>query len=141
MYRKDFVLRMIEMLAELLAGILGLIKKGDYERASASIDSAYQNLLTEDAAFFDKIPLNNLTDVLIKEHNYSRGHLEILSELLYAQAELTYAQKEYEESFIYYCKSLLLLDFVIKKSKTFSFEKQARVSYLKKRIAELEKGE
>ncbi len=41
MYQKDFILRMIEMLAELVAGILGLIKKGDFQKASQSIDNAF----------------------------------------------------------------------------------------------------
>ena len=58
MYQKDFILRMIEMLAELIAGILGLIKKGDFQKASQSLESAYQDLLKEDSTFFNKIPLN-----------------------------------------------------------------------------------
>jgi len=126
MYQKDFILRMIEMLAELVAGILGLIKKGD--------------LLKEDSTFFNKIPLNELTDNLIKEHNYTNGHLEILLELFYAQAELLFAQKNYSKSLGFYQKSLYLLEFIIKESQTFSFEKQSKISTLKNRIAELENG-
>ena len=38
MYQRDYILRMIEMIAELVAGILGLIKKGDLEKASDAID-------------------------------------------------------------------------------------------------------
>jgi hypothetical protein len=33
MYQKDYILRMIEMLGEMIAGILGLIKKGEFEQA------------------------------------------------------------------------------------------------------------
>lgn len=140
MYQKDFILRMIEMLAELVAGILGLIKKGDFQKASQSLESAYQDLLKEDSIFFNKIPLNELTDNLIKEHNYTNGHLEILLELFYAQAELLFAQKNYSKSLGFYQKSLYLLEFIIKESQTFSFEKQSKISTLKNRIAELENG-
>lgn len=140
MYQKDFILRMIEMLAELVAGILGLIKKGDFQKASQSLESAYQDLLKEDSAFFNKIPLNELTDNLIKEHNYTNGHLEILSELFYAQAELLFAQENYSKSLGFYQKSLYLLEFIIKESQTFSFEKQSKISTLKNRIAELKNG-
>ncbi|GAO31035.1 hypothetical protein [Geofilum rubicundum] len=129
---------MIEMLAELVAGILGLIRKGDYKRASQSIDHAYQDLLKQDAGFFDKIPLNQLTDSLVQEHNYTNGHLEILSELIYSQAELFYAQKNYNKSLEYYQKSRFLLEFIIKDTQSFSIEKQSRLSYLENRMAELE---
>ena len=138
MYQKDFILRMIDMLAEIVAGIRGLISKGDFQKASQAIDVAYQNLLKQDAVFFDKIPVNQLTDRLIHKYNYTSGHLEILSELIYTQAELSYAQRNYNESLEYYQKSLFLLEFVIKETETFSFEKQLRLSYLENRIAILE---
>lgn len=140
MYQKDFILRIIEMLAELVAGILGLIKKGDFQKASQSIDNAYQDLLKQDTGFFNQIPLSKLTDSLIKEHNYTNGHLEILSELIYTQAELSFAQKKYSEGLMFYQKSLYLLEFVTKESQTFSLEKQSKISTLKNRIAELENG-
>lgn len=138
MYQKDYILRMLEMLAELVAGILGLIKKGDFQKASQSIDHAYMDLLKQDAGFFQNIPLNKLTDNLIQEHHFTNGHLEILSELFYAQAELSFAQNNHSKSLEFYQKSLHLLEFVIKESQTFSLEKQSKITFLKKRIAELE---
>jgi hypothetical protein len=137
MYQRDYILRMIEMLTDLIAGILGLIKKGDYQKASQSLDNAYFDYLKQDASFFQNIPKEDLTIILLKEHNYNNGHLEILSELFYAQAELSSAQGNQIESLIFYVKSLLLLDFVIKESKSFSFEKQSKLSLLQNRIAEL----
>lgn len=134
MYRKDFIMRMIEMIGELVAGILGYIKKGEFSKASESIENAYTDTLNEDAAFFTKIPLEDLADVLIEKHNYSNGHLEILSELFYAQAELSYAQNKKAESKVFYQKSLKLLSYVLEENKVFSFEKQARMQYLKGRI-------
>ncbi len=138
MYQKDFIIRMIEMLAELVAGILGLIKKGDFQKTSQSIDNAYQDLLKQDVGFFNNIPLSKLTDNLIQEHNFTNGHLEILSELFYIQAELSFAKEKHPESLKFYQKSLYLLEFIIKESQTFSVEKQSKISALKNRIAELQ---
>lgn len=134
MYRKDFIMRMIEMIGELVAGILGYIQKGDFTKASESIENAYTETLREEAAYFTKIPLEELTETLIEKHNYSNGHLEILSELFYAQAELSYAQNNKAESKEFYKKSLKLLSYVLEESKVFSFEKQARLEYLKSKI-------
>lgn len=137
MYQKDFLLRMIEMIAELVAGILGLIKKGDYKQASQSLDYAYSNFLKQDASLLQSIPKAELTATLLREHNYNNGHLEILSELFYAQAELFYAQGKQTESLEFYEKSFILLDFITKESETFSLDKQSRLTALQERISEL----
>lgn len=140
MYQKDYILRMIEQIAELVAGILGLIKEGDFPKATQSIENAYQDLLKEDAAFFSRIPLADLSQNLIQEHHYTNGHLEILSQLLYAQAELEYAQGNRDSGLQYYQKSLMLLEFVIEDSNSFSIDKKSRASSMKRRITELSNG-
>jgi tetratricopeptide (TPR) repeat protein len=137
MLQKDYILRMIEMMVEVIAGIMGLIKKGEFDKASKSINNAYQQLLSEDATFFQKIPNEELTDTLLNKHNYEDGHLEVLSELFRAQAELFYAQGQYDDSREYYQKSLTLLDFVTKNSATFSFDKEMKVDELKNKVEEL----
>lgn len=137
MYQRDFILRMIEELAAAIGKILGLIKKGDYQQASLSLENAYYDMLKHDAAFFQNIPKEDLTAKLLTEHHYTHGHLEILSELFYAQAELDYAQGNDKNSLAFYEKSLILLEFVIKESKTFSVEKQSKIDRIKDRIDEL----
>ena len=42
MYQQDYILRMIEKIGVLVSGILGRIKKGEFQEASQSIDNAYQ---------------------------------------------------------------------------------------------------
>lgn len=137
MYQRDFIMKMVEMLTELVAGILGLIKKGEFDKAEQSIDNAYRDLLKNDATFFTGIPSDELTDVLIGEHNYTNGHLEILSELFYTQAELLSAQSKLGESADYYIKALKLVSFVVNESGTFSIEKHSKIQYIENRIAEL----
>ena len=134
MYQKDYILRMVEMIAELIAGILGLIKKGDFRKASTSIDNAYFDFLKQDASLFRSIHKEKVTEKLIKEHNYTNGHLEILSELFYAEAELLYAKGNHSESIEFYEKTLILYEFVAKELKSFSFDKQSKISLIQNRI-------
>jgi hypothetical protein len=96
--------------------------------------------LKQDAAFFQNIPKNELTTKLLKEHNFTNGHLEILSELFYTQAELSYSQGNQTDSIEFYEKSLILADFVIKETKTFSLEKQSKISLIQNRIIKLKDG-
>jgi tetratricopeptide (TPR) repeat protein len=134
MYKKDFILRMIQMLGEVIARILGLIRKGDFQQASQSLENAYTDFLKQDAAFFRNIPKEKLTDELIKGHNYSNGHLEILSELFFVEGELLYTKGNVKESLEFYEKALILFDFVDKESKLFSLNRQSKISIIKSRI-------
>jgi hypothetical protein len=137
MYQKDYILRMIEMMGEFIAGILGLIKKGELQQATQELDNAYFNFLKQDAAFFRNLEKDKLTTVLIKDHNYTNGHLEILSELFYLEAELLYTEVKHKESLEFYEKALILFKFVEQGSKTYSIDKKARLPELQKRIEQL----
>lgn len=137
MIRKDYILRMIRMFADMIAGILGKIRNGEFQEAAKDIDDAYSEFLKEDASILNKIAKEDLTTRLLREHNYTNGHLEILSELLFAQAELSYAQGDMSKGLEFYEKSLILLEFVVKESKTYSFEKESRLLSIQDRIRQL----
>jgi len=137
MYSKDFILRMIEMIGDLIAGILGLIKKGDFQQASQTLDNAYFDFLKQDAFSFRAINKEILIDELTEKHSFNNGHFEILSELFFAEAELLYAKGKQIASIEFYEKSIILLDYVIKSSKTLSFERQAKLVTLQNRLAQL----
>lgn len=138
MYQKDFILRMIEMMGEFIAALMGRIRKGEFPKATEMLDNLYQDLLKEDAAFFRAIPQDQLTVKLIQEHNYTNGHLQILAELFYAEAELRYAQGLKATSAEFYAKSLHLLEFLDTASRTFSMEQQERMKAIQSRLMELQ---
>ena len=135
MFQKDYILRMIEMIGDLIAALLGLIKKGDFEQAEKIIERGYIELLRRDASFFQLIPREQLTDKLLGDHHYTNGHLEILSELFFAEATLSEAQNKLDNSLIYYEKSLTLLEFLEKEDKTWSAKREDRIKLLNEKIA------
>jgi len=122
------------MLGELILAIFSYIKKGNYQEASRILNDAYLNLLKQEASFFHKLDINEMTRILIKEHNYTNGHLEVLAELFYAEAELRFHKNEKAGSLIFYQKALKLFDFIEKENKTFSLEKLAKIERIKSRI-------
>lgn len=134
MYQKDFIMRMIEMIADLIALVLGLIKKGDLPQANKLLDNAYREFLKEDASFFRNMPNKKLTNELLTEHNYTNGHLKILSELFFAEGELNFAKGDMETSLNYYEKSLLILEFSEESSNAFSLSSEAKTNFLKEKI-------
>ncbi|HZK94359.1 MAG TPA: hypothetical protein VFC67_09145 [Prolixibacteraceae bacterium] len=137
MYQKDYILRMIEMIGDLIAALLGLIKKGDLEQAEKILERGYFELLRRDASFFQLIPKEQLTDKLLGDHHYTNGHLEVLSELFFAEATLSEAQKKLNNSLICYEKSFVLLEFLEQEDKTWSAKREERKILLKEQIAVL----
>jgi hypothetical protein len=137
MYQKDFIMRMIEMIADLIALVLGLIKKGDLAQANKLLYNAYRDFLKEDASFFRNMPKEKLTNELLTEHNYTNGHLKILSELFFAEGELNFAKGDMETSLNYYEKSLLILEFSEESSNAFSLSSEAKTNLLKEKIETL----
>ena len=134
MYQRDYILRMIEMIGQFIMLVLGKMKKGDLKEAEQLLENGYRDFLKEDAAFFMHIPPEQLVDDLLGKHDYTNGHLEILSHLFYAQAEVFAASERTDESREFYRKSFILLEYVIKESASFSLEQHQRMAELKEKI-------
>jgi len=137
MYQKDYILRMVEMIGDLIAAFLGLLKKGDLDQAEKLIERGYTELLRNDASFFLLIPKEQLTDKLLGEHHYEHFHLEILAELFFAEASLAEAQNKPVHSLSCYEKSQILTEFLEQKDKTWSARREERKVVLSNKISEL----
>jgi hypothetical protein len=141
MYQKDYILRMIEMLGDLISAVFGLARKGDFQQATEKLERIYYDMLKEDAAFFRSIPKEDLTHKLLDEHNYTNGHLEILAELFNAEAELAFAQGNPHGCLEYSEKALLLFEFIDLKQKTLSMDRLDKMSNIRDRITNLSASE
>ena len=140
MFQKDYILRMVEMIGDLIAAMLGLIKKGDLEQAEKMLERGYIELLRRDAAFFQIIPKEQLTNQLIEEHHYEHGHLTVLAELFFAEATLSETRQKLPYAQVCYEKSLILLEFLEDQDKTWSAKREERIAFLKTKILELSKN-
>lgn len=132
---------MIAQIMKFIGEVLGLIKKGELKQASDKLDSGYTVFLKEDAAFFRNIPADELTHKLLRKHNYTNGHLEILAELFNAEAELRFAQKDIPGSLEFSNKSLILFEFIDIEYKTYSEDRIKKMDAIRKRITDLENPE
>lgn len=125
------------MVRDLILGILGLIEKGKLEQASEGIERVYVDILRQDSTFFQAIPAGELTQKLLHEHNYTDGHLEILAELMNAEAELEFVRGKWKESLEFSQKSLVLFEFIDNEQKTYSTERLEKMDAIRNRIATL----
>lgn len=137
MYQRDYLLRMIEMMGDLIAGLLGKFRKGETAHAREDMDKLYNEFLKEDSALFLSLPREKLTWSLLKSHDYTHGHLEILAMLFDAEAELASIEGRLKEAVDLSEKSIILFDFISGEKRTFSFEQEERIARISKRIEEL----
>jgi hypothetical protein len=137
MYQKDYILRLIEEMTKFLAVVFGLMKKGDYQKASEQLEKSYFELLKENAAYFRAIPWEDLTHELLDKHNYTNGHLEVLAELFNAEAELCLAKKDNPGALIYSLKSIILYRFIDAEYRTYSQERLDKMEEIEGRIRQL----
>jgi hypothetical protein len=126
---------MIEMIAQLIGGILKLIKTGDLNRASQDLQSAYRLAFQHDSLKLKDIPEKNLIDSLLQEYHYTTGHLEMLAELFYTEAELLMAEKKETDSLLFYRKSLSLYEYIDKDYSAYSQERQDKIQAIRERLA------
>lgn len=134
--QKDFILRMIEMMGDLVAALLGKIKRGETHIAEEQIEQYYSDFLKKDASFFRNLPIEDITETLLNEHNYTSGHLQILAELFYAEGELRLATGN-DSAKEYFQKSLVLHEYVDNELRTFDLKRQNRLVELKSKIDSL----
>jgi hypothetical protein len=135
MYQRDYILRMIEMLVQLIAGILKLIRTGDTNQASRALESAYNFAFQHDSFKLRDIPEEVLIEILLKELHYTTGHLEMLAELFYAEAELLRAEEKHTDSNLLYRKSLALYEDIDRESRSYSPDRQDKMRLIRERLA------
>jgi len=137
-YKRDYLLRMIEMIGDLIIALLGKIKKGDYENANIQLEQIYFDFLKNDAAFFRLLPLDGMTEKLLNEHNYTNDHLHILAELFFVEAELNNAKGDNKTSKSYYEKALKLYDHIDTAQKTYDEKRVNKIKLIHEKIRKIE---
>jgi len=117
-----------------LRAIFGWISKGKLEEAKERINEAYLTFLRNDAAFFHGIPEEKLTEVLLADHNFTHGHLEVLAGLLHAEASLNDAMGESGTATGFFRKSLKIYEFLEVNDRTWSPERNEIVTKIRQRL-------
>jgi len=132
MYQKDYIMRMIEAFAKMVAGIVGLIRKGDPDTALARIKETYDTILK-----IDPEELYQYDDPewykFCNERNLDE--LEMVAELLKLEGEIRMDTGKSEEGLRLLYRSLELFNYVDGQSGTFSVFRSEKISTLKEELS------
>lgn len=123
---KDFLMRQLMMLFEVIAKILRYRKKGEKGKALDEINYFYKLLKIE--VDFHTISIEKLLEFLEKEKNLTNEHIEMIAFVLKEQGELA---DEAKLKLDFFRKSYFLLEKVERESITFSMDRQMKMAELK----------
>ena len=123
---KDYLMRQLMMMFELIAKIFRYRKKGEIENAQEEIKYFYSILkIDEDVR---TLSIKDLLNLLENVKKLTNDHIEMVAYVLKEQGELSTNEKEKLD---FFRKSYFLLEKVERESVSFSMDRQLKIAELR----------
>ena len=133
MPKEDYLIKYLEKLSRAVAAMLGFRDKGFPEDAIRLADETYRELLGNGND--EILAMNNERFVeLVQKAGYSSTYIESMAQLTEHTADSYAELNENEKALSFYIHALQLYDYLNEKDKTFSFEREMKISALKNKI-------
>lgn len=123
---KDYLMRQLMMLFDVISRIIRYRKKGENDEALDEIQYFYECLNIEKE--INSMSIENLLKFLESEKKLTNEHIEMVAFVLKEQGELS---KTKETRLDFFRKSWFLLDKVERESITFSMDRQMKMAELR----------
>ncbi len=123
---RDYLMRQLMMLFEVIHKILRHRKKGESEEAEEEIKYFYDCLKIDEKA--TDLNIEEFVDFLVSEKKLTNEHLEMVAIVMKEQGELSNNE---DKKLDYFRKSYFLLEKVERESVSFSMDRQIRLAELK----------
>ena len=125
-FERDFLMRQLMMLFDVIEKIIRYRKKGEKEKADDEIEYFYSSLNIESE--IKSMTIENLLKYLKTEKKLTNEHIEMIAYVLKEQGELTQTE---ENKLNFFSKAWFLLDKVERESITYSMERQMKMAELR----------
>ena len=132
MYERDYIMRMIEAFAKMIAAILGFREKGEMDKARALVVEAYETVLkmnSEEVKGYDEEDWKQFCS------KRSPEELEMLADLLEVEGEILLDSGKPEGVCMLLFKALELLKLVEAQSDAFSVTRFNKISELEQKLS------
>uniref|UniRef100_UPI003216CEF8 hypothetical protein n=1 Tax=uncultured Draconibacterium sp. TaxID=1573823 RepID=UPI003216CEF8 len=123
---KDFLMRQLMLLFEVIHKIIGHRKKGENKQALEAVQYFYECLKIEED--IDKLSIEDLVVLLEKKKNLTKEQIELVAFVLKEQGEM---QTEESQRISLFQKAYFLLKKVENESAVFSMDRQMKMEELK----------
>jgi glutaminase len=123
---RDYLMRQLMMLFDVIQKIFNFRKKGQNEEAEEQIRYFY-NFLKIETKIQEK-SIEALVKFLVSEKKFTNNHIEMIAFVLKEQGEL---EEEAEKKLDFFRKAYFLLEKVDRESTSFSMDRQMKLAELR----------
>jgi phosphoglycolate phosphatase-like HAD superfamily hydrolase len=132
MYERDYIMRMIEVFAKMVAAILGLREKGELDKARALVEEAYDTILKVNSGEIKAYDEEQWKQFCSQR---SPEELEMLADLLKVEGEIMLDSGKPEGVCQLLFKALQLLKLVEAQSGSFSVTRFDKITELEQKLS------
>jgi hypothetical protein len=125
MIRKDYFLKVLQQLTQVIARALKLSHSGDAKAALELLDGQYQKQLQEQSEILVKYPVEVLAQ------RYDEGQLTLLADLLTAEGEILMSATEAEAARARLSKALSLYQHLNQTQQVYDFEREGKMQQIR----------
>jgi len=129
MPKEDYLLKYLEKLSRVIAAMFGFRDRGFPEDSLRLADETYKELLDSDTEELSIMPIEKFVEIIRKE-NYNASYLEVLAQLANETANSYKSANKIENANSFYTKALQMYYILNEKDKTFSFEREMKITEL-----------
>ncbi len=126
---RDYLMRQMMMLFDVLQKVLRLRKKGDKEEAEKEIKYFYECLKVDQD--FEEMNISEMVQLLEGKLKLTNEHIEMIAFVLKEQGELA---DDEDKRLDFFRKSYYLLDKVERESTVFSMDRQMKLAWLREYV-------
>ncbi len=138
MEQRDYLMRQIEQLGEVLAvmlgRLLGIKQKGDASLGLEELRQIYKSELDLDVEELIKIPKEEIVESFLKKNKLMVQHLEKIAELLQVTGENLISYDRVKDGNNILGKSLYILEYLQTTSKVYSMNRVMKIENLKQML-------
>jgi hypothetical protein len=140
MEQRDYLMRQIEQLGEvlavMLARLLGIKQKSDASLGLEELRQTYKSELDLDVEELIRIPKEEIIESFLKKNKLMEHHLETIAELLQVTGENLIRYDRVEEGNHVLGQSLYILEYLQTTGKIYSINRVMKIEYLKRMLME-----
>ncbi len=137
MIRRDYILRLIDEIAKMIAAILGLLKEEKIQQAQDLYSTGLKRAIDKDEDEILDMNLDQLRGVFENKFGESHQGLEVLARLLVSGGDIHLKNNYDEKARSCYLKALQILNVVEIESNSFSIERQSSIKKVTQLIDQL----
>jgi len=129
MPKEDYLLKYLEKLGRVVAAMMGFREKGFPEDSLRIADETFKELLNFNFVELALMPIEEFI-TSIRNEKYNPSYLDGIAQLTLETAKTLTALGNVDSANGFYSKSLQLYYLLNEKDKTFSFEREMKISML-----------